>query len=135
MSFKLEDNSDEVKMAMDKILNKWLEAASLVVESQAKALAPVDTGSLKTSISHKVDEVRKEATVGAAEDYSIYVEFGTGLYAENGNGRKDGWAYKDEMGKVHFTRGQKPQPYLRPAFKNNKKNIQNLLSKYLKEIR
>lgn len=129
------DNSLNCKNAIRIAEIKWLKAAALVIQSQAKALVPVDTSNLKTSINHKVQVSSLEAYVGTNCDYAIYVEFGTGEFAENGNGRKGGWVYTDPSGKTHFTMGMKPKPYLRPAYRKNKQALKQLLNKYLKEIR
>ncbi len=51
----------------------------------------------------------------------------TGEYAENGAGRKGGWVYKDSSGQWFFTWGQEPQPFLRPAFRRNKKEIEQII--------
>lgn len=81
----------------------------VAVTSQAKALAPADTGGLRNSIGWRTDtaeggfndnggiagkildiQPRKySGFVGSAQDYAVYQEFGT--------------------------RRMKPQPYLRPA--------------------
>lgn len=129
------DNSQACKNAIKMAEIKWLKAAALVIQSQAKALVPVNTSNLKTSINHKVQVSSLEAYIGTNCDYAIYVEFGTGEFAENGNGRKGGWYYVDPEGKGHFTMGMKPKPYLRPAYRKNKKALKQLLNKYLKEIR
>lgn len=129
------DNSQACKNAIKMAEIKWLKAAALVIQSQAKTLAPVDTSNLKTSINHKVQVSNLEAYIGTNCDYAIYVEFGTGEFAENGNGRKGGWVYTDPSGKTHFTMGMKPKPYLRPAYRKNKQALKQLLNKYLKEIR
>ncbi|WP_221364530.1 HK97-gp10 family putative phage morphogenesis protein [Clostridium perfringens] len=128
------DNSQACKNAIKMAEIKWLKAAALVIQSQAKTLAPVDTSNLKTSINHKVQVSSLEAYVGTNCDYAIYVEFGTGEFAENGNGRKGGWVYTDPSGKTHFTMGMKPKPYLRPAFRKVKPEIKQLLNKYLAEL-
>ena len=67
-------------------------------------------------------------------EYSAFVEFGTGLFAEKG-GRKDvPWAYEDEKtGELIFTKGQKPQPYLRPALHKNREKITEILKRGLTE--
>jgi hypothetical protein len=64
--------------------------------------------------------------VGTNVEYAVYVEFGTGEFAENGNGRKGGWMYKDPSGEWFFTWGQEPKPYLRPAFRKNRSAIEAL---------
>lgn len=101
--------------------------ACALVERDAKMLAPRDTGELRRSITSKVEDVDGDAvgTVFTPLEYAPYVEFGTGLFAEGGNGRKEvPWAYEDEKtGELIWTSGQHPQPYLRPALENNREKI------------
>ncbi|KEI10525.1 hypothetical protein Z957_01975 [Clostridium sp. K25] len=129
------NNSRACKEAIKRAELRWLQAAALVIQSQAKALAPVDTSNLKTSINHNIVVDKLEAYIGTNADYAIYVEFGTGEFAENGQGRKGGWGYVDSSGKFHFTKGMKPKPYLRPAYRQNKQALIQLLNRYLREIR
>ncbi|AEB75899.1 HK97-gp10 family putative phage morphogenesis protein [Clostridium botulinum] len=128
------DNSRACKSAIKMANIKWLKAAALVIQSQAKALAPVNTSNLKTSINYKIQVSKLEAYIGTNADYAVYVEFGTGEFAENGQGRKGGWGYVDPGGKFHFTKGMKPKPYLRPAYRQNKQQVKKLLIKYLSEL-
>ncbi len=109
-----------------------LTVASEIVVSAAIEKCPVDTGNLRGSITAEVDENALVARVGTPVEYAPYIEFGTGEYAENGDGRKGGWFYeydgnKGEKGK-RFTRGSKPQPFLRPALIENKEKIAGLLN-------
>lgn len=59
------------------------------------------------------------------------MEFGTGLFAVNGDGRKTPWAYQDAKGNFHYTHGQQPQPFLRPALWENEERVKDII---LKEI-
>ena len=43
----------------------------------------------------------------------LYNELGTGIYADNGNGRKDGWVYPLGGGEFRFTRGLPPKYFVR----------------------
>jgi HK97 gp10 family phage protein len=131
---KFVDNSKAVKRELERAAIRGLIKASLLVEGQAVLLAPVDKGGLRDSIGHKVDESELVAYVGTNCEYAIYVEFGTGEFAENGNGRKGGWVYKTPNGEVHFTYGMPPQPYLRPAFRRNQKAIRDILADCLREL-
>lgn len=54
-----------------------LTKAALLVEASAKINCPVDTGLLRSSITHNV--YADYAEVGTNYDYAPYVEFGTGL--------------------------------------------------------
>lgn len=126
---KIEDFDDvrEMTSAMQQACN--------LVESAAKDKAPKDTGALRRSITSKVEVTGNsiEGIVFTPLEYAPYQEFGTGLFAENGNGRKTGWAYEDEKtGETIFTRGNRPHPFLRPAVNENKDKIINIIKGALK---
>lgn len=131
---KFVDNSEAAKRELERAVIRGLIKASMLVEGQAVLLAPVDKGGLRDSIGYKVNESELVAYVGTNCEYAIYVEFGTGEFAENGNGRKGGWVYKTPDGEVHFTYGMPPQPYLRPAFRKNQKAIRDILADCLREL-
>ena len=128
------DNSEAVKRELERAAIRGLIKASMLVEGQAVLLAPVDKGGLRDSIGYKVDESELVAYIGTNCEYAIYVEFGVGEFAENGNGRKGGWVYKTPNGEVRFTYGMPPQPYLRPAFRRNQKAIRDILADCLREL-
>jgi len=100
-------------------ISKGLENACLVVERAAKSNAPVQTGTLRNSISHRVSQGSMEGVIGATVDYAPYVEIGTGVYSTMGGGRQGGWFYVDASGEGHFTMGSHPHPYLKPAMDTN----------------
>lgn len=111
-------NSDQIKQAMGKVC--------ALVERTAKEKAPKDTGALRRSITSNVKEEADYivGTIYTPLEYAPYVEYGTGLFAENGNGRSDvPWSYKDDEGNWHSTSGQHPHPYMRPALTDNKEKI------------
>ncbi len=113
-------------------LEKAVQKACALVERDAKKKAPKDTGDLRRSIQSKVDVIGTDVkgTVFSPLEYAPYVEYGTGLFAEE-QGRTDvPWAYKDEKtGELIFTSGQKPQPYLRPALNENREKIKEIIMK------
>lgn len=107
-------------------LQKALEKACLLVERRAKQLAPKGrTGELRKSISSKVEDLTGE--VFSPLEYAPYVEYGTGLFAENGGRTDVPWSYQDEKGDWHTTCGQHPQPFMRPALDENREEIIRLL--------
>ena len=102
-----------------------LGQACALVEKSAKQKAPKDTGELRRSITSKVENM--QGIVYTPLEYAPYVEYGTGLFAENG-GRKDvPWNYQDDEGNWHSTSGQKPQPFMRPALNENREKIVEIL--------
>ena len=73
---KFVDNSEAVKRELERAAIRGLIKASMLVESQAVLLAPVDTGALRNSIGYKVNESELVAYIGTNCEYAIYVEFG-----------------------------------------------------------
>lgn len=112
-------------------ITQAINQSTLLVESSAKQMAPKDTGALQNSIVSSV-ETTNEAVIGYVStnlEYAPYVEYGTGLFAESGNGRQSPWIYEDDDGKKHKTSGQHPQPFMRPALSENKQNILKVVKK------
>lgn len=106
-----------------------LGIACALVEASAKQKAPKGNGELRRSITSKV--VGNVGIVFTPLEYAPYVEFGTGLFAEN-VGRTDvPWCYKDDEGEWHSTVGMKPQPFMRPALYENRERITRLLKEGL----
>ena len=105
-------------------LQSALGKACAVVEASAKQKAPKDTGALARSITSKIEDT--EGIIFTPLEYAPYVEYGTGLFAEEG-GRNTPWTYKDDKGEWHRTSGQKPHPFMRPALEENREKIINIL--------
>lgn len=108
--------------------------ACALVEKEAKSNAPKDTGALRRSISSKVEVEGKEVigTVFTPLEYGVYIEYGTGLFAESG-GRKDvPWHYQDDKGEWHSTNGIHPCPFMRSALLDNRNKIKNILMRGMK---
>lgn len=104
---------DSINKALDRIaelkgIERGMINATARVEATAKELCPVDDGTLKASITSRV-EVEQEVTgiVGTNVDYADDVEFGT---------------YK-----------MSAQPYLFPALELNRKNIANDIAEGIRE--
>ncbi len=121
-----ESRIPEFKKALQERERKALEAIGVFVSGEAQLRAPVDSGNLKNSISHRVNMGEKSVTIGTSVHYAPFVEFGTGLYAEDGKGRNTPWSYQDKDGNWHRTSGQRPQPFLSPAIDENKERIRKL---------
>lgn len=96
-NFKIVDNTQKVKLQLKNELVSRVTEAVLLVEAQAKAIAPVGkgTGQLRDSITHKVEEKNGliVGLVGSPLMHAVYQEYGTGEHAENGKGRKGYWIY------------------------------------------
>lgn len=122
----LDDILNSLDEAIDEEkLNAALGKACALVERAAKQKAPKDTGELRRSITSKVEH--GEGIVFTPLEYAPYVEFGTGLFAENGGRMDVPWNYQDDKGEWHSTSGQKPQPFMRPALEENREEILRVL--------
>ena len=146
---KMQDTSTIVSAMQD---------ACDLVEGAAKYKAPKDTGALKRSITNRIEVIGNEVDgiVFTPLEYAPYIEYGTGLYAENGNGTSGYWVYvgdkdydpnRKKSGKrytlqeakqivaimrskgleAYYTNGMHPQPFMRPALKENEQNIKKKL--------
>lgn len=125
MSVEFRDNSKEVLAALREAATRALEKCGIAADGFAKKAVPVDTGNLRNSISHKVDEKEKVVYIGTNSEYGAYVELGTGKYYKGG--RQDPWVYQDEEGRWHHTNGQRAQPYLKPAVADHKQTYKNII--------
>lgn len=80
-----------------------------------------DYGWLYDSVQYEMDESGATISAGKGipsgkdgESYAAYVEFGTGIFSENGTQRPDGWVYYNErLSRFLFTRGMPPRPFMR----------------------
>ncbi len=111
---------------LDAVNRQFLPAAGVMIQKEAKrnlrANGTVDSNRLRGSIQYDVG--KDEVTIGTNVEYAIYVEYGTGKYAESGQGRKTPWVYFNEkLKKFFWTEGMRAQPYLRPALDINRKNL------------
>ena len=113
-------------IASGKKIYQAMGKACGLVEGEVKQTAPKDKGTLRNSTQSRVETIDNKVVgiIFNPLEYAPYVEYGTGLFAEGGNGRKTGWAYEDEeTGETIWTRGQRPQPFLRPALNKNREQI------------
>lgn len=99
------DNREAIVNAIDLALVAALEEVGLVAEGYAKRACPVDTGRLRNSITHIVDEGTRHVVIGTNVEYAPYVELGT--------------------------RHQKPQPFLKPAANDHYSTYKGIFRKHL----
>lgn len=144
---KLIEGLENAVSGMD--LSQVLLQACLLVENDAKRKCPVgkgvESGILRNSITHEIEG--NVGYVGTNIQYAPYVEYGTGIYAKNGDGRQTPWVYpvpegysytdpktgKAETAYFVTTVGQHPQPFLNPALDENKAAIDELFREYIVE--
>jgi len=98
---KFTDNTDKVMAEIERLSEQKLTKAALMVERTAKQLVPVKTGTLRRSITHKVE--KNKAIVGSNIEYAPHIEMGTVKMSA--------------------------QPFLRPALMANLQRIKRLFGK------
>ena len=106
MNIQFTDNSKEVSADIKSALLRGLETCGLVAEGYAKKLAPVDTGNLRNSITHEVDDGEPAVYIGTNVEYAPYVCLGT----------------------IHM----KAQPFLKPAVADHANEYRKIIEKELK---
>lgn len=130
MQIRLEDHSAEVYKELEAACQRALEKCGLVAEGYAKKLCPVDTGNLRNSITHTVNDGEKAAYIGTNSEYATYVEMGTGVYYPGG--RPTPWVYQDAKGNWRMTHGQRAQPFIKPAVADHAEQYQKIIKRELK---
>lgn len=136
-NIKVTDNTPQLHEALEAWVERVLTIWGMKVQDYAQLLVPTGTedstgiegyvgGALKASLTYVVSAAQKTVTIGSNLFYSVYVELGTGIFAEKGNGRKTPWVWQDFNGKWHFTRGMAPRPFLRPAVEDHIKELQEI---------
>lgn len=128
MDIKIVDRSEEVLAEMKSKAQQALEECGLAGEGFASALAPVDTGALRSSITHQVDG-EKDCYIGTNSEYAVYVEMGTGIYA---GGRPTPWVYQDAHGEWHRTNGQPPREFIKPAVADHAGDYNQIIESVMK---
>lgn len=135
INFEIKDNSPKVIAAFKNAIERGLWAIGAASEGHAKdkiTQAPaVDTGRLRNSIAHSEDMSDNSVYIGTNVEYGIWVEVGTGIYASDGQGRKDAWAFLGSDGKWHLTHGVKPVHYLQDAATNHPAEYENIMKNSL----
>ena len=106
MSVEIHDNSKEVSENIKAALLRGLEKCGLTAERFAKKLAPYDTGNLRNSITHEVDDGEPAVYIGTNVEYAPYVCLGT----------------------IHMN----AQPFLKPAVNDHKDEYRKIIENELK---
>jgi len=119
-----------LKQFGDEVLERVREIVqetAMIIYNNAVARAPVGEfggGSLRQSITFHSSLDGLTCTVEVGVHYAIYVEFGTGIYAEGGDGRKTPWVYwSDKLDRWVFTQGMKAQPFWFPSIDSGRRHF------------
>lgn len=107
---KLARKFREIGKNAETAVEKAIQKGALIVERSAKQKAPVDTGRLRSSITHRIKEEdgNPVAEVGTGVSYSRHVEYGSSKAPA--------------------------QPFLMPAYMENRSLIKNEIKKALQKV-
>ena len=104
MLLRYKSYKKDLEKKLNKNIEKALHAVGGYVEAETKVRNPVPvTGNLIGSYTYVTDKKEKSVTIGSNVHYAPYLELGTSK--------------------------QKPQPHLKPAVEENRKNIKKLVEK------
>ena len=134
MSVEFNDFSRIVLQRIQETGEQFLEEVGGEVEAQTKRNTKVDTGKTKNSWEHVVNADKMEVQVGSRYKNALWEEFGTGIYALNGDGRQTKWVYKTPDGKFHTTVGKKPRRALYRAYQSKRNLIIREARRRFKEL-
>jgi len=131
---KWTDNTSKVLADLQRQGLQFVSEGGQAIRTEMASRAPVRLGNLKGSIQVEtfVEDGIPTSETGPTAEYAPYVEYGTGIYAADGSGRKTPWRYKDEEGKWHVTSGQEAQPFAEPGFQAAKPQIDRLAERLLR---
>lgn len=104
-TIEIKSHKKEVLDALNDKIAVALETIGLRAERHAKEYCPVDTGRLRNSISHAIDD--DSAYIGTNVEYAPYVELGTNK--------------------------QRAEPYLKPAVQNHVDEYRRIVEGILRE--
>lgn len=111
-------------------IKRVVAETAIMIQSQAQALAPVDDGNLRRSIEVRYWNGGLSAEIIVGADYALFVNYGTGVYAQNGDGRKDAWTYySHKLRRFVTTVGQRPQQFWEPAVEMGSRYFESEMNK------
>ena len=126
-----EQSCDNSVNKMQELLMQNMELTLDHIAGKAKEKVGVGTGALRAdtrSLGVEIVGDEVHGAVGNSLEHAIYHHQGTGIYAVNGNGRKTPWVYEDpKTGEKIYTRGSKPNPYLKDTIGQEQSTISKLL--------
>ncbi|WP_373766005.1 hypothetical protein [Jeotgalibaca porci] len=126
-----EQACDDSVNKMQELLMQNMELTLDHIAEKAKEKVGVGTGALRAdtrSLGVEIVGDEVHGAVGNSLEHAIYHHQGTGIYASDGNGRKTPWVYEDpKTGEKIYTRGSKPNPYLKDTIEQEQSTISKLL--------
>ena len=121
-----EDNTDAGLKALEEAVFNTLSIIGDKGADSAAALAPVQTGNLKNSITKEVSREEKAVYIGTAVEYAPAVEFGH---------KQEVGRYVPAIGKRLVSASVPPKPFLKPAIEGHLEEFKSIMEQELSEIK
>lgn len=112
-------NGDQFMANLTSATEQGMLEVLQMLQEEIQNQSRIDTGQTRDSYEYaqEWDGSKLVGQVGSNHMNAIYEEFGTGEYAENGDGRQGGWVYYNERRREFvFTTGKEPNKPMRKAF-------------------
>jgi len=110
---KNEFNEKKIKEKLELHIERALTRIGMLVQGDAVLICPVDTGNLRNSIVYDVKNKEKSVVIGTNVEYALDVEKGS---------------FKPK-------KAGKQIPFLTPAGERNKKNIETIVAKEMRDFK
>lgn len=117
---------------MEQFIKDEIEASGREIELKAKSLAPVDLGTLRQSINYSKVNNGLGAMISVNVKYAAYQEFGTGGLVSVPPEMQELANYYKGAGTKQIN--LRPQPFLYPAFVENRQKLIDTLKRKLNTL-
>ncbi len=126
---QMNDHTAAVLAAIHAAACEALSDCGAVLLEEIRRKSRVDTGQTRESYAYQVasDDDSARVLIGSGDENAIYEEYGTGIYALHGDGRKDGWVYRDRKGNFYHTRGKRAARPMARAVEEQYDNLIDLV--------
>lgn len=140
---KLAEISLAINKGMEAAAEYCTEEAKVTAAGIAKSMPPINakgqnmwenTGTLPNTIGYTVDpDDSSSLTIYCSAPCAAYIEYGTGIYSANGDGRQTPWMFESNTGAFVKTQGMRANPFMYPSVFNNLDQIQDIINENIAE--
>lgn len=125
---QLEEYERQLNQRVEQLLRALTDTGLAIAKAQVTRLDAIETGDLLSGLAGVFYPDEGVGIIQAGAPYAIFVEFGTGIagarapseqasalgwqYDVNGHGDKGWYYFDDKKGRVRWTKGQKPRPFM-----------------------
>lgn len=134
IQINITDNSEETLRAFERASRAALEACGQQAVSHAKKIVTAAgrrrSGFMINSINSQLHG--KNEYIGTNTEYANFHEFGTGIYIAGG--RQSPWAFQDEKGNWHWTRGIPPIHFIKNSVAEHIAEYKQIFLQFLSKL-